>query len=274
MADVFISYSKKDHQQAGWLAKILEARGLRVWWDTKLEAGLVWDEALEEKLEASSLILVLWSKNSVASQWVREEARYGRSKNKLVPAFIDAVEPPLGFGQIQSANLVGWSAEPAHAGLVRLLETIFKRLESTPNKETAASGNEASAQAPSGFSIPYEEDGRGFAKISNLGWGQSLIWAGRQIEVIELDVMIIEQPPSNAFHIKFSLLRPDHRHLAGPTTGPFVMNIRGGGTYHASIRSADFSRAGLLRIWLDCPPSFGPNWAERRLPPLRWQSHS
>jgi hypothetical protein len=34
MADIFISYSKNDHDQARMLAAFLEAEGYSVWWDT------------------------------------------------------------------------------------------------------------------------------------------------------------------------------------------------------------------------------------------------
>jgi TIR domain-containing protein len=39
VADIFISYSKKDEAEARLLAAFLEAEGLSVWWDQTLLGG-------------------------------------------------------------------------------------------------------------------------------------------------------------------------------------------------------------------------------------------
>ena len=48
---------------------------------------------------------MVWSRQSVNSEWVINEASSARKRNALVPVLIDAVEPPLEFRHLQTANL-------------------------------------------------------------------------------------------------------------------------------------------------------------------------
>jgi len=56
-------------------------------------------------------VVVLWSTSSVRSQYVRDEAQEGLDLGKLVPVLIEAVKPPMGFRQLQAANLANWDGE-------------------------------------------------------------------------------------------------------------------------------------------------------------------
>ncbi|RZA31997.1 MAG: TIR domain-containing protein [Lysobacteraceae bacterium] len=102
---VFLSYSRADQQQARILAHALEEAGLQVWWDTLIEGGAAFARTIEAALGASDAVVVLWSRNSVASDWVLDEAARGRDLKKLVPLSIDGTEPPMGFRQYQSIAL-------------------------------------------------------------------------------------------------------------------------------------------------------------------------
>jgi uncharacterized membrane protein YhaH (DUF805 family) len=66
----------------------------------------------------------LWSEYSTKSQWVREEARMGRDKSKLIPALLDSSAQPFGFGEVQAANLSTWRGEPNHPEWTRLAAAV------------------------------------------------------------------------------------------------------------------------------------------------------
>ncbi|MGH8061211.1 MAG: TIR domain-containing protein [Pseudoxanthomonas sp.] len=102
---VFLSYSRADQAQARVLAQELEEAGLQVWWDTLIEGGAAFAKTIDAALAASDAVIVLWSANSIASDWVLDEAARGRDLKKLVPLSIDGTEPPLGFRQYQSITL-------------------------------------------------------------------------------------------------------------------------------------------------------------------------
>jgi TolB-like protein/Tfp pilus assembly protein PilF len=104
-ATVFLSYSRADQDRARVLAQALEQAGLQVWWDTLIEGGVAFAKTIEAALVASDAVIVLWSGNSIASDWVLDEAAHGRQMKKLVPLSLDGTESPLGFRQYQSITL-------------------------------------------------------------------------------------------------------------------------------------------------------------------------
>src|SRR5262249_29854182 len=57
-------------------------------------------------------------------QWVREEARMGRDKSKLIPAMLDGSPVPFGFGEVQAANLSTWRGEASHPEWMRLSAAV------------------------------------------------------------------------------------------------------------------------------------------------------
>ena len=79
---------------------------------------------IKEALDAAKCVVVLWSKQSIDSEWVLEEANFGKRRGILVPAKIDTVEPPLGFGLIQAADLTDWDGDTRHAEFEGLLTAI------------------------------------------------------------------------------------------------------------------------------------------------------
>ena len=124
MADVFISYASEDRERAGKLASALTAQGWSLWWDRKIIAGQAFDIVIERELESAKSVVVLWSKHSVGSEWVKNEASAAAERGTLVPALIDEVKLPLEFRRKQTADLTGWQGEPHHAGLQALREGI------------------------------------------------------------------------------------------------------------------------------------------------------
>ena len=71
------------------LARTFEAEGLKVWWDRTIPAGQNFDQVIEKALSESRLVVVLWSDESVASRWVRNEAEEAAAQNILVPILIE-----------------------------------------------------------------------------------------------------------------------------------------------------------------------------------------
>jgi TIR domain/WD domain, G-beta repeat len=124
MADVFISYANENRDTARKLAASLEAHGWSVWWDRKIRAGQSFDQVIERELEAARSVVVLWSKDSISSEWVRNEAALAAERGVLVPVFIDDVKPPLEFRRRQAADLVGWDNDPSHPGFQATCDAI------------------------------------------------------------------------------------------------------------------------------------------------------
>ncbi len=132
MADIFLSYTEKDRDEARRVAAMLESVGWTVWWDRRIPAGDTWRNVLERALERMRCMVVLWSTRSIESEWVYEEATEGRRQGKLVPVLIEAVRPPAGFREIQAADLTHWDGSLEFEGM-RLLVADLERLLGKPD---------------------------------------------------------------------------------------------------------------------------------------------
>jgi TolB-like protein/tetratricopeptide (TPR) repeat protein len=121
---VFVSYAHEDAVRAQELITGLEQAGFRVWWDRLIVAGAVFAASTEQALESASVIVVLWSQSSVTSHWVRDEATWGRDRQRLVPVSLDGTEPPLGFRQHLFIDLSEWKGEPDAPQFHALLQAI------------------------------------------------------------------------------------------------------------------------------------------------------
>ncbi|NDC57863.1 MAG: toll/interleukin-1 receptor domain-containing protein [Alphaproteobacteria bacterium] len=124
MADVFVSYASSEKDKARVVAESLEAAGFSVWWDRALKPGETFDKVIQREIEQAKAIVVLWSKASVDSQWVREEADVGRQREALVPLLMDDVAPPIGFGRVQAAHLQSWDGDPKAPDWVEVVESV------------------------------------------------------------------------------------------------------------------------------------------------------
>ena len=83
MTKIFISYTRKYLSSTQQLADRLEAEGYDVWWDVKLLAGHAFRDAIDEQLEASDVVIVIWTPTSIKSPWVIAEAQHAWNKNAL-----------------------------------------------------------------------------------------------------------------------------------------------------------------------------------------------
>jgi hypothetical protein len=131
MTDVFLSYASEDRERARKLASALEARGWSVWWDRKIIAGQAFDQVIEHELETAKCVVVLWSKDSISSEWVKNEAAVAAERGVLVPALIDNIKLPLEFRRKQTADLVGWDGAPSHGGLQALCDGVATKANVT-----------------------------------------------------------------------------------------------------------------------------------------------
>lgn len=148
MADIFISYARDDRSKAQLLAQAFEQHNWSVWWDTRLQAGEVWDEAIERELNAAKCVVVLWSKTSVARRWVRAEANDGLQRGILFPVLLEHIQPPLASRLVQAESLVGWAGESSHSGLDRLLAAIEHFLRQQEQRGTATEQKDEESNEP------------------------------------------------------------------------------------------------------------------------------
>jgi len=122
--EVFISYASPDRPIAEALALALSKEGWSVWWDRTIPPGKNFDQVIEAALTRAKCVIVLWSKTSVDSEWVKVEAADAAKRHILIPAMISQVTIPLEFRRLQAADLIGWHGTNEHAGFQILVESV------------------------------------------------------------------------------------------------------------------------------------------------------
>jgi TolB-like protein len=129
MPDIFLSYSRDDQAIARRFAEGFERAGFTVWWDQTLNAGEDYDEVTEKALEEARAVVVLWSRKSVASRWVRAEATQADRSGTLVPAMIEECKRPIMFELKQTADLSNWSGGANDKDWLAYLASVRRLVE-------------------------------------------------------------------------------------------------------------------------------------------------
>jgi TolB-like protein/Tfp pilus assembly protein PilF len=111
MPDIFLSYSREDNATATRFAAAFKRAGFSVWWDQVLRSGETYDEVTERALREAKAVVVLWSRHSVNSRWVRSEAKIADRNGTLIPVMIETCERPVMFELMQSADLTHWKGD-------------------------------------------------------------------------------------------------------------------------------------------------------------------
>jgi WD40 repeat protein len=148
MADIFISYSKQDQQIAQELARYFEREGYAVWWDTQLIGGETYRGAIDQQLDKARAVVVIWTPNSIKSEWVISEAEHAAMNNILVPVRVADLPPaaiPKPFTQRQTelvdnrkaimAAIKRLGVEPKDASAAGLHDTYWKDVEQSDHFE-------------------------------------------------------------------------------------------------------------------------------------------
>ena len=149
MPDIFLSYNREDQARAKLFAEAFEAQGFKVWWDVGLRTGEAYDEVTETALRTAKAVVVLWSKKSVASRWVRAEATLADRNKTLAPCMIEACERPIMFELTQTAELGHWSGETTDRVWLGFLADVarFVGRERAPTSQAPATLTPTSTMA-------------------------------------------------------------------------------------------------------------------------------
>ena len=132
---VFVSYAHEDRVRAQAVIQALRQAGFQVWWDGLIVAGAAFASHTEQALEAAAVVVVLWSRASIVSDWVRDEATRGRDRGCLVPVSLDGSEAPLGFRQYLAISLAKWHGKADAAeirAVVHAVQALHGRAPSGP----------------------------------------------------------------------------------------------------------------------------------------------
>ncbi|HUE99175.1 MAG TPA: toll/interleukin-1 receptor domain-containing protein [Anaerolineales bacterium] len=123
MAQIFISYSRKDIGFVRKFAADLEKAGYDVWWDlTDLRGGDDWLRVIPAAIESSEYFIVVLSPNSALSDWVKKEYTQALSlRRKIIPIMLARSGVPFALNTI---NYVDFTSDDYAANLKNLLDAL------------------------------------------------------------------------------------------------------------------------------------------------------
>jgi TIR domain-containing protein len=106
---IFISYAREDRELIqGMIDHLAYALTLNVWTDSNIRIGTSFTHSIQKELDQAWIVIVAWTHNSVNSEFVTDEARRAHSRGKLFPVRLEDIEPPPGFGILQTLDLTGY----------------------------------------------------------------------------------------------------------------------------------------------------------------------
>jgi TolB-like protein/Tfp pilus assembly protein PilF len=130
--DIFLSYNREDQARAKVFAEAFQEQGFDVWWDVGLRTGEAYDQVTENALRAAKAVVVLWSRRSVESRWVRAEATLADRNRTLVPVMIEPCNRPIMFELTHSAELGHWQGDPSDKAWQAFLADVRRFVQKNP----------------------------------------------------------------------------------------------------------------------------------------------
>jgi hypothetical protein len=133
---VFLSYAHKNRDFAEAVMKFLGSAGVSFWWDDGIEAGSIWDEALEERISNCSVLLPCLSADYQSSKYCRRELKFADLLDKpILPIAREAATWSDGlrfmFQELQICVLASnQSWDKLRGGLANIAAGVF--LDATP----------------------------------------------------------------------------------------------------------------------------------------------
>jgi WD40 repeat protein len=133
VADVFISYSRRDGAFVRGLVEALEARGKGVWVDTDgIRDAEVFPAALRSAVESSDGFVFVISPDSVASAFCEQEVDHALELNKrIVPLLLEPVNDDRVPEGVRVRNWIPVGPGDFDEGVARLVQALDTDLEWT-----------------------------------------------------------------------------------------------------------------------------------------------
>jgi hypothetical protein len=156
-ADVFVSYSQPDREQAFEIVGQLEARGIKVWIAPRdIAPSSEWAAEIIEAIGASKIMVLLFSGASNSSPQVRREVE--RAVHRQVPVLTVRIEEALPTKSMEYFLSAQHWLDAFPPPLTRYCEQLCRRVSAlleAPAREVSAAPPTPSRQTPRGaFSDP------------------------------------------------------------------------------------------------------------------------
>lgn len=155
--DVFVSYKREERELMTAVTEFLANEGYVAVSDEQIEINDSFPDAIDRMLQDAKLTIVLWTKKSVESPWVKKEARRARflfeqdpERHAYVPVLLENVMLPLDMGDENCVDLVNMGL--SDGGLAHLLGHIKSKI-GTPSDLAKKVAREVSGKVREEYQI-------------------------------------------------------------------------------------------------------------------------
>ena len=155
MAQVFISYSRKDLTFVEHLISDLKKTGIDVWYDLSgLEGGSRWGIEIQNAVQNSDYVIVVLSPDAIASEWVEREYLLSNNlKKRLLPIMYRKCELPLSFLNVNYIDVQGENYSRNFEKITRFLDSKPLPLSSTNTPERTSQRKKAGVTSFAFFGV-------------------------------------------------------------------------------------------------------------------------
>jgi hypothetical protein len=140
MADIFISYSRRDKDFANHLTEQLKDAGFDIWIDREdISVGSVWQAAISTAIRACNTLIVVLSPDSVASEYVTKEITLADTHNKkIIPIMCRTCElSPAVEMQLAGLHYIDFSQLEYESAFEQLARALGQKPEKKPAQKKA-----------------------------------------------------------------------------------------------------------------------------------------
>jgi hypothetical protein len=124
MAEVFISYGRKDADLVAPIKARLDELGVDTWIDRDIPTGERYRQVIRSKLKDAKAVIVCWSPEAVESNWVDFEAQVALEVGTYVPVFLVQCVLVPDFRTSQTVDLSKWDGAPNDPGWLAVMDRI------------------------------------------------------------------------------------------------------------------------------------------------------
>lgn len=128
MTDICVIFASEDEDVVRKFVSLLR-NNWDVWWAGDITHG-DYEKLILDRIKNAKAVVSVLSRHTENAKFFKDEFKYAEKHNPLIfPFFIDQVEPPLGFGYLNSTNAFGWDGEVNHHGYIELKKKIATNIE-------------------------------------------------------------------------------------------------------------------------------------------------
>jgi hypothetical protein len=126
MANVFISYSRRDEAYVDRLVSFLQANGIPAWADKEIHHGDHWEDVIVTQIDECAAFVPVMTPAAWASPWVRNEVGRARLKEKPILPLLRSGEHFFGLSHLEAEDVTRGQL-PTDAFVARLRSLVDGR---------------------------------------------------------------------------------------------------------------------------------------------------